>query len=146
MLTPASTAAQTTRELDDLLDELVGSPTDSRSFTTQTAVRSSSSASAGGGGRGVGGGGSTAAHGVVHASGSGAGPASWRRGDTAASATSSLAAIGDLQRAGAAQLAAAKLRMDKVYDDNRIKPGDEGYIFDKRVDFGQASEPSAWDD
>ena len=56
-----------------------------------------------------------------------------------------LAGIGDLQRAGPAQLQAAKARMDVVFEANRTRPSEAGFQYDKRAEFSPA-EASAWDD
>lgn len=54
--------------------------------------------------------------------------------------------IGDLQHAGQAQLQAAKAKMDILFDAVRLKPGDAGYEFDKRVEFQAPQATSEWDD
>jgi len=131
---PAAVAART-RELDDLLDELVGSPSDSRSFTTQTASHAVGAAPATTPPR-------TRAPPVPAAAAGGGG----RPARGATDPTAIIANIGDLQRAGAAQLAMAKAKMDVVFEAHVLKPGDPGYIFDKRVEFAPSTEPSAWDD
>lgn len=60
-------------------------------------------------------------------------------------ATSLLAGIGDLQRAGPAQLQAAKSRMDIVFEANRTRPESEGFQYDVRASFAPV-EASDWDD
>jgi hypothetical protein len=55
-----------------------------------------------------------------------------------------IATIGDLQRVGPAALQAAKAKMDVVFDAKRIKPGDPGFVYDRRVDF-MPLEGSDWD-
>lgn len=40
----------------------------------------------------------------------------------------------------------AKRIMDSRFEANRLKPGDEGYVWDKAVDFGKPSEAADWDD
>lgn len=55
-----------------------------------------------------------------------------------------IAGIGDLQRAGPAALQAAKARMEVLFEARKLKPGDPGYVYDKRVDF-EPEEPSDWD-
>lgn len=57
-----------------------------------------------------------------------------------------VAGIGDLQRVGPAALQAAKARMDVLFESNRLKPGDPGYVYDKRVDFAVPQAISDWDD
>jgi hypothetical protein len=59
-------------------------------------------------------------------------------------ATSLLAGIGDLQRAGPAQLQAAKSRMDIVFEANRTRPENEGFQYDVRASFAPV-EASDWD-
>lgn len=54
--------------------------------------------------------------------------------------------IGDLQRVGPAALQAAKARMDVLFESNRLKPGDPGYVYDRRVEFGAPQAVSDWDD
>ncbi len=60
--------------------------------------------------------------------------------------TSVIANIGDLQHVGPAALQAAKARMSVVFEANAIKPGDPGYVYDKRVSFTAPQEASEWDD
>lgn len=40
----------------------------------------------------------------------------------------------------------AKRIMDSCFEANRLKPGDEGYVWDKAVDFEKPSEAADWDD
>lgn len=61
-------------------------------------------------------------------------------------ATKLLSGIGDLQRVGPAVLQAAKAKMEVLFEAHRVKPGEEGYEYDKRVEFTAAVEPSEWDD
>lgn len=56
-----------------------------------------------------------------------------------------IASIGDLQRVGPAALQAAKAKMDVVFEEKKLKPGDEGFEYDRRTDF-VATEDSGWDD
>jgi hypothetical protein len=70
---------------------------------------------------------------------------------TAPAIPSVIATIGDLQRVGPAALQAAKSRMDVVFEANRVRPGEEGFRYDVRVDFpaqaaGAVDEPNEWDD
>ncbi len=53
--------------------------------------------------------------------------------------------IGDLQTVGPAALRVAKAKMEVVFEAHRLKPGDEGFMYDKRTEFS-ASEPSEWDE
>lgn len=62
-----------------------------------------------------------------------------------ASLVAAIAGIGDLQTAKAAALAAAKARMDVVFDATRVKPGEPGFVYDTRREF-EAQEDSGWDD
>ena len=36
--------------------------------------------------------------------------------------------------------------MDVHFEDKQLKPGDPGYVYDRQVEFGEAEEPSGWDD
>lgn len=54
--------------------------------------------------------------------------------------------IGDLQKVGPAALQAAKAKMDILFEAVRLKPGDEGYVYDRRVEFAEPRETSDWDD
>jgi len=67
-------------------------------------------------------------------------------GSSKLDAESFLASFGDLNRVGDASLRAAKAKMDVVFDANRLKPGDEGYVYDLRVDFQPPTETSEWDE
>lgn len=40
----------------------------------------------------------------------------------------------------------AKRLMDTRFEANRLKPGDEGYEWDKAVDFDKPTEAAGWDD
>ena len=67
-----------------------------------------------------------------------------------ASVRSALAALsareGDLNKVPQHELAAAKRRMDAGFEANRLRPGDDGYEHDVRVDFGDADEACSWDE
>ena len=55
--------------------------------------------------------------------------------------------LGDLQTVAEAEVAKAKGVMDKGYEAHRLRPGDEGYVYDKQVDFGEPEDSSNdWDD
>lgn len=56
-----------------------------------------------------------------------------------------IATIGDLQKVGPAALQLAKAKMDIVFEANKIRPGDDTFIYDKRTDF-VPTEESEWDD
>jgi hypothetical protein len=36
--------------------------------------------------------------------------------------------------------------MEKVFEAKRLKPGDDGYEWDKRVDFSAPTEDNEWDE
>ena len=55
------------------------------------------------------------------------------------------AAFGDLQTAGAARIARAKMAMDRGFEAKQVKPGDAEYAYDKRVEYDQSGPASAWD-
>lgn len=44
------------------------------------------------------------------------------------------------------ELRLVKEDMDKEFHRKQIKPGDPGYVFDKKVDFGEADEDASWDE
>eukprot|EP01116_Phalansterium_solitarium_P011327 TRINITY_DN26970_c0_g1_i1.p2 TRINITY_DN26970_c0_g1~~TRINITY_DN26970_c0_g1_i1.p2 ORF type:complete len:191 (+),score=55.44 TRINITY_DN26970_c0_g1_i1:732-1304(+) len=52
----------------------------------------------------------------------------------------------DLNKLGDAELKAAKSQMDTAFEATRLKPGDPGYQYDKRIEFKPAAEASDWDD
>ncbi len=56
-----------------------------------------------------------------------------------------LSSIGDLNKVSAEELNKAKEEMNIVFDLNRLQPGDEGYQYDKRVDFQEELSDSSWD-
>jgi hypothetical protein len=51
----------------------------------------------------------------------------------------------DLSRADDSTLNAAKAAMSLDFNANLLKPGDMGYVYDKRVEFEEGTEPSEWD-
>lgn len=51
----------------------------------------------------------------------------------------------DLNKANDEQLAKRKARMDVLFEANRLQPGDEGYVYDKEVEFGRPKIESGWD-
>jgi hypothetical protein len=55
-----------------------------------------------------------------------------------------IANIGDLQKVGPAALQIAKAKMDIVFEANKVRPGDDTFVYDKRADF-VPSEESDWD-
>ena len=62
-----------------------------------------------------------------------------------ATTSKDLPVYGNLNKASDAELDAAKGKMDKLFEANRIRKGDEGFEWDKRVDFEEGDEESSWD-
>jgi len=56
-----------------------------------------------------------------------------------------LAAYGDLNKVSEEALVKAKEEMEEAFEANRIKKGEEGFEWDKRVDFQAGDEESSWD-
>jgi hypothetical protein len=52
----------------------------------------------------------------------------------------------DLNRVSEEENQRAKAEMDLLFNVNRLKPGDPGYVWDKRVDFTTAEESNEWDE
>lgn len=52
----------------------------------------------------------------------------------------------DYNRVSESQLKQVKQKMDLVFEKNIVRPGEEGYLYDKRVVFQAAHETSDWDD
>jgi hypothetical protein len=52
----------------------------------------------------------------------------------------------DYNRVSESQLKQVKQKMDVVFAQNIVRPGEEGYQYDKRVAFQAAQEASEWDD
>lgn len=52
----------------------------------------------------------------------------------------------DLNKASDYVLNKAKAKMDVKFEENRVRPGDEGYVWDKQIDFDPPNEVSEWDD
>jgi centrosomal protein CEP19 len=52
----------------------------------------------------------------------------------------------DYNRVSEVQLKQVKNRMDVVFQQNLLKPGDEEYVYDKQVDFQAPQKKSEWDD
>lgn len=44
------------------------------------------------------------------------------------------------------ELKLAKQKMSVKFEENRLKPGDEGYEWDKQVDFSEPQEDCDWDE
>ena len=53
--------------------------------------------------------------------------------------------FGDLNKVSEEENQRAKALMEQDFQKNAKKPGDEGYVYDKQVDFGEASEENDWD-
>jgi hypothetical protein len=53
--------------------------------------------------------------------------------------------FGDLNKASEEENQKAKELMNKGFQEKALRPGDEGYVYDKQVDFGEASEENDWD-
>ena len=51
----------------------------------------------------------------------------------------------DLNKYTTEELDAIKDRMNEKFMENAKRPGDEGYVYDKQVDFGQPTEDNDWD-
>jgi len=56
-----------------------------------------------------------------------------------------LSAFGDLNQVSERELKMVKQEMEQVFDIKRLKPEDDGYVFDKRVDFEEQDLESSWD-
>ena len=52
----------------------------------------------------------------------------------------------DLNKASDDVLNVAKAKMDVKFEENRLRPGDEGFVWDKQIDFDPPQEASEWDD
>lgn len=55
------------------------------------------------------------------------------------------AQFGDLNKVSEEENIKAKEVMNKGFEENVLRPGDEGYVYDKQVSFGEASEENDWD-
>ena len=53
---------------------------------------------------------------------------------------------GDLNRVSETELQTAKQAMDATFEANRLKPGDAGYVHDKRLEPPTELEANEWDD
>lgn len=53
---------------------------------------------------------------------------------------------GDLNLAPENELAAAKMRMNVMFEQNLLRPGSAGYTHDVRREFDQAEEECDWDE
>ena len=75
---------------------------------------------------------------------------SWPRSEPAAAAGSAGAALGDggdLNKVSEDELKAAKAAMEVDFKKNALRPGDEGYVYDKRVERPSGElEANDWDD
>ena len=52
----------------------------------------------------------------------------------------------DLNKATDEELVVAKAKMSVQFEENRLKPGDNDYVWDKQVSFAPPEEASEWDD
>lgn len=52
----------------------------------------------------------------------------------------------DYNRVSETQLKQVKRKMDVVFEQNIVRPGEAGYEYDKQVAFANATEASDWDD
>ena len=52
----------------------------------------------------------------------------------------------DLNNLDDYELDKRKAEMDKDFEKNRIKPGDEDFVYDKEVEFNEGKMESGWDD
>ena len=56
------------------------------------------------------------------------------------------ALLDDLQKVDETVLAVAKGKMEETFEQNLVLSGDDGYEYDKRVEFGEAEEVTSWDE
>ena len=52
----------------------------------------------------------------------------------------------DLNKLDDYELDKRKADMDKDFEKNRLRPGDDGFVYDKEVDFTTGKMESGWDD
>lgn len=52
----------------------------------------------------------------------------------------------DLNKLDNYELDKRKADMDKDFEKNRLRPGDDGFVYDKEVDFTAGKMESGWDD
>ena len=52
----------------------------------------------------------------------------------------------DLNKLDDYELDKRKAAMDQDFEKNRLKPGDDGFLYDKEVDFNEGKIESGWDD
>ena len=52
----------------------------------------------------------------------------------------------DLNKLDDYELDRRKAEMDKEFEKNRIRPGDEDFVYDKEVEFNDVKIESGWDD
>ncbi len=52
----------------------------------------------------------------------------------------------DLNKVSEEENILAKKKMDEVFETKRLKPGDSGFEWDKRVDFSPPEEVCEWDE
>ncbi|CAM9240765.1 unnamed protein product [Chrysoparadoxa australica] len=54
--------------------------------------------------------------------------------------------LDDLNKVSPEELAAVKARMDNGFKEAQLRPGDPGYVHDKRIEFEAAGDANEWDD
>ena len=64
----------------------------------------------------------------------------------AGAASTTVDVYGDLNKASDEVVQQAKARMDVDFNAKRLKPGDDGYQWNKEVDFEPPTAVSEWDD
>ncbi|GMF25639.1 unnamed protein product [Phytophthora lilii] len=64
----------------------------------------------------------------------------------AASSAAPILPQADYNRVSETQLKQVKQKMDLVFEQNIIRPDQDGYQYDKQVEFQPATETSDWDD
>uniref|UniRef100_K3WEH9 Centrosomal protein of 19 kDa n=1 Tax=Globisporangium ultimum (strain ATCC 200006 / CBS 805.95 / DAOM BR144) TaxID=431595 RepID=K3WEH9_GLOUD len=65
---------------------------------------------------------------------------------TAAVTAAAMLPQADYNRVSETQLKQVKQKMDLVFQQNFVRPGEEGYVYDKQVAFQPAQDASDWDD
>lgn len=69
--------------------------------------------------------------------------------ERAAAASAAAAAMlpqADYNRVSETQLKQVKMKMDLVFQQNFVRPGEDGYQYDKQITFQTTQEASDWDD
>ncbi|KAF1327144.1 Molybdenum cofactor synthesis protein 2 large subunit, partial [Globisporangium splendens] len=65
---------------------------------------------------------------------------------TTATAAAAMLPQADYNRVSETQLRQVKQKMDLVFQQNFVRPGEEGYVYDKQVTFQPTQDASDWDD